>query len=158
MSPIPAHFQIPFRPVVDVNAVIVRGQAQFTVLTSRLIRLEYEEHGRFQDQPSQTFWHRQQLVPDFTHGEQDGRLTIQTEHLQLSYQTGQPFTADSLTITLLADDVTWHYGADDPHNLRGTYRTLDAVSGSAPLEPGLKSCSGWAVVDDSHTLLFNKDG
>ncbi len=158
MSPVPTHFCIPRQPAADEKAVLVAGQARFTVLTSRLIRLEYDPHGRFQDAASQTFWFRHQPVPAFESSEKDGRLHIQTAHLHLSYQTGQPFTPDSLTITLLENEMTWHYGDTDPNNLRGTYRTLDTISGSTPLEPGLMSRSGWAVVDDSHTLVFREDG
>ncbi|MBN1965542.1 MAG: DUF5110 domain-containing protein, partial [Anaerolineae bacterium] len=43
-------------------------------------------------------------------------------------------------------------------NLHGTTRTLDGIDGYAPLEPGLMSRAGWAVLDDSRTLLFDDDG
>lgn len=158
MTQIPAHFQLDFQPMANPEAVVVAGSARFTVFTSRLIRLEYDENGRFQDAPSQPFWYRNQPVPEFDHGVRDGRLHITTDHLQLRYQIGQPFTADSLQITLKASGTVWHFGDKNPTNLRGTYRTLDEVSGSTPLEQGLLARSGWALVDDSRTLIFNQDG
>ncbi|HUM72318.1 MAG TPA: glycoside hydrolase family 31 protein, partial [Chloroflexota bacterium] len=158
MTSIPLHFQLPFRPLADPQAMVISGNARFTVLASRLIRLEYEEHGRFQDAPSQLVWYRQQPVPEFSVEERDGRVHIHTTHLHLSYQTGRPFTAESLRIELPDSDVTWHAGAVDSGNLRGTYRTLDTISGSVPLEPGLLSQNGWTVVDDSRTLIFREDG
>ncbi|WP_420643936.1 TIM-barrel domain-containing protein [Candidatus Leptofilum sp.] len=158
MPQIPSHFQLDFQPVANPEAIVVAGSARFMVLTSRLIRLEYDENGRFQNAPSQPFWYRNQPVPDFEQVVKDGTLKITTEHLQLSYQIGKPFSADNLQITLKDSGTVWQFGDDDAQNLRGTYRTLDEVSGSTPLEPGLLSRSGWAVVDDSHTLIFNGDG
>jgi alpha-glucosidase (family GH31 glycosyl hydrolase) len=46
----------------------------------------------------------------------------------------------------------------DEANLRGTTRTLDFVNGYAPLNPSLMSRSGWSVMDDSATLVFNPAG
>ncbi|MBK8900357.1 MAG: DUF5110 domain-containing protein [Anaerolineaceae bacterium] len=158
MTQIPSQFQLDFQPVANPEAVVMAGTARFTVLTSRLIRLEYDKNGRFQDAPSQPFWYRSQPVPEFEHEVVDGRLTLTTDHLQLRYQIGKPFSARSLQITLKASGTVWRFGDKNSQNLRGTYRTLDQVSGSTPLEQGLLSRSGWAVVDDSHTLIFNENG
>ena len=45
----------------------------------------------------------------------------------------------------------------DPLNLKGTIRTLDGWNGGSldNLEEGLLSRSGWALVDDSETNLFD---
>lgn len=158
MTQIPPQFQLDFQPVADPKATIVVGSARFTILTSRLIRLEYEENGRFQDNPSQPFWYRNQPVPQFEQLVENGRLQIETEHLLLTYKMGKKFKAKNLQIRLKENGTAWHFGDKNPDNLRGTYRTLDQVSGSTPLEPGLLSRSGWAVVDDSDTLVFNEEG
>ena len=158
MAQIPSQFQLDFQPVADPNATIVAGSARFTILTSRLIRLEYEKNGRFQDSPSQPFWYRQQRVPSFEQLVENGRLQLETEHLQLSYQIGQEFKSNTLQISCKTNGTVWKFGDKNTENLRGTYRTLDEVSGSTPLEPGLLSRSGWAVVDDSQTLIFNQEG
>ena len=158
MTQISPQFQLEFQPVANPDAVVVTGKARFTVLTSRLIRLEYDKNGRFQDASSQPFWYRNQPVPSFEQSVEDGRLTIETEHLKLTYKVGKKFKAKTLQITQKASGVTWHFGDEDAQNLRGTYRTLDAISGSTPLEPGLLSRTGWAVVDNSSTLVFTSDG
>src|SRR5204863_9812143 len=49
-------------------------------------------------------------------------------------------------------------GLVDPEIIQGTTRTLDAALGDRtkePIEPGLVSRSGWAVVDDSTRPLFD---
>lgn len=149
-----------FTPIANPDAVITTDQARFTILTSRLIRMEWQENGRFIDAPSQAFWYRRQPVPNFT-AQQDGQtLTITTDHLILTYHGG-PFIAESLTISNLQSpnlQFTWHFGDCDPANLLGTTRTLDNVSGNTELEQGLISPTGWAVVDDSRTLVFTEDG
>lgn len=158
MSTIPAHFQLPVQPTANPAAVVVSGHARFTVLTSRLIRMEYAENGRFTDQASQVFWYRQQPVPDYEVKRESGRLHISTEHLYLHYIEGEPFSSLTLAITLKESDTVWHYGDEDIGNLLGTTRTLDQVSGATKLEPGLLSKSGWTVIDDSDTLLFTEAG
>jgi alpha-glucosidase (family GH31 glycosyl hydrolase) len=43
----------------------------------------------------------------------------------------------------------------DTGNLKGTTRTLDFANGYTPLNDGLISRSGWALLDDSRSLVFN---
>ena len=48
----------------------------------------------------------------------------------------------------------WRYGdhaADGDGNLGGTARTLDMIDGRLPLEPGVLSRNGFAVIDDSRS-------
>jgi len=153
-----AKFGLPVDSRADENAVVRCGPARFSVLTTRLIRLEYQNDGNFSDQASQVFWHRHQPVPAFTTRRVGQWTVIETEHLVLRYADGQPFTAETLTITLKESGVQWRYGDEDWSNLRGTARTLDQVSGATKLEPGLLSRAGWALVDDSASLLFMENG
>ncbi len=156
MSALARYFQVPFTPIARAAAVVTGPHVRFTVLTPRLIRLEYAPDGAFEDRPSQAFWHREQPVPAFTTTQDDHHIEIETEHLRLHYRiSDQGFTADTLAITLKASGAIWHYGEADPLNLKGTYRTLDQAGGYVPLEPGLMSRAGWTVVDDSRALVFN---
>lgn len=155
----PAYLQVHFDPVADPAAVIQTPHARFTVLTSRLLRMEFSPDGRFEDRPSQPFWYRRQPVPSFQATREDGWLTVETAHLQLRYQEAvDRFTAETLTIRLKQQDTIWRYGDEDDENLLGTTRTLDEVSGATMLEQGLLSRAGWVVVDDSSSLVFNGEG
>lgn len=157
MSVVSQQFMLELTPVASPDAVVYAGQARFTVLTSRLFRLEYHPEGRFEDRASQAFWFRQQPVPDFT-VRQTGGVEVETADLLLRYDdTSGGFTPETLSITLKASGSVWHYGDTDTQNLRGTTRTLDFINGYAPLEPGLMSRAGWAVLDDSATLVFNPE-
>ena len=159
MTEQPAYTSVHFSPKADPRAMVTAGKARFTVLTSRLIRMEYSPEGHFEDRPSQVFWHRRQAVPKFTiERDKDGAINLTTERLRLEYTVGQPFGPDTLMVTLLTNGTGWRFGDVDSTNLLGTTRTLDRVSGSTRLEPGLLSRIGWVVVDDSRSLVFDESG
>ncbi|MFB6189632.1 MAG: TIM-barrel domain-containing protein [Halapricum sp.] len=153
-----ADYHVPdFDPVADEAATVTTDHCRITVLTSRLLRLEYAPDGEFEDRPSQTVWYRDQPVPEFDVTRVDGRLEVETEHLHLRYQIGEAFSAESLSITLTDREETYHYGETPDENLGGTTRTLDGVDGRADLEDGLLSRDGWTVLDDTDSLVF-EDG
>jgi len=160
-------------PVADPHAVVTVGNARFTVLTPQLIRMECAADGKFEDHASFVFLNRRLPVPKFEKSvSKDGRdqLTLKTDALTLTYVAmpdAKPLPAghclldrEDLWITLNVDgkQVVWHPGDVDPQNLQGTTRTLDGARGSEtkePIEPGLVSRAGWAVVDDSKRPLFD---
>ncbi|MCA9910574.1 MAG: alpha-xylosidase, partial [Anaerolineae bacterium] len=86
MQPIPEHFRLDFKPVAAREAIVRLGNARFTVLTERLIRLEYDAEGCFEDRASQTFWYRQQPVPPFNFSLTESSLDIETPFLHLHYE------------------------------------------------------------------------
>jgi Glycosyl hydrolases family 31 TIM-barrel domain/Glycosyl hydrolase family 31 C-terminal domain/Domain of unknown function (DUF5110) len=144
-------------PVADPAATIVDGHARFTLLTPRLVRMEWSADGHFEDRASLAFIQRRLPVPHHTVRRAGGWLTIQTDDLTLRYRGGGRFGAANLEVRLRVDgrDVVWHPGAADSANLEGTTRTLDGAKGPVPLEPGLLSRAGWTVVDDSQRPLFD---
>ena len=152
-------FDIQFKPLADPRSVVQGANWRFTVLTPRLLRLEFSAEGAFEDRPSQAFWFRQQPVPDFAVREADGRIEIETDYLLLQYETAATgFNPQSPAITLKETGTVWHYGQKDDLNLLGTARTLDNIDGALALEEGLVSRAGWAVYDDSETLVFDETG
>jgi alpha-glucosidase len=157
-------------PVADPNAVVTLGNARFTVLTPQLIRMEWAADGKFEDHASFVFLNRRMPAPKFEHRlEATGAsqtLSIKTSSLRLTYTPASSpgvdsrFTPQNLSIELTVDGrpVVWHPGQIDPENLQGTTRTLDGALGSQtkePIEQGLVSRSGWALVDDSTRPLFD---
>jgi alpha-glucosidase (family GH31 glycosyl hydrolase) len=153
--------QIPFEPLADPAAVVMAPGARFTILTPRLVRMEYSATEVFEDRPSQAFWFRRQPAPEFSVKQSEERLEIDTAYLLLTYwATGRGFTPGTLSVLVKSTGQTWLYG-DLPgrgQNLEGTARTLDESKGEVLLEPGLMGRDGWAVVDDSHSLVFNPSG
>jgi alpha-glucosidase (family GH31 glycosyl hydrolase) len=150
-------------PVADPKAVVTLGNARFTVLTSRLIRMEWAADGKFEDHASFVFLNRRLPVPKFTKEATSNRVKIDTGELSLVYSATTDdgrFTANDLKITFIVEGkpVEWKPGTPDTGNLEGTTRTLDGALGDKtrePIGPGLVSRDGWAVVDDSTRPLFD---
>ncbi len=160
---IPAHLIPDFDPKPNPDAVVQVPNLRVTVLTTRLLRIEYSPENQFEDRPSQPFWYRNQPAPDFEPKILQGKsstkiLSIATPHLTLWYTIGKPLHPSTLKIHIHPVDHTWKYGDANPGNLKGTYRTLDNRDGRVQLEPGLLSREGWALVDDTDTLVFNESG
>ena len=160
-----------YDPVADPKAVVLAGNARFTVLTPQLIRMEWAADAKFEDHASLVFLNRRLPVPRFAVKEEgppeSPHYTITTEALQLDYNSGRSpadtdtkFTRENLSLRLTVNgkDVTWRPGMPDTGNLSGTTRTLDGALGGKtrePMDPGLISRDGWAVVDDSTRPLFD---
>ena len=153
-------FQIQFDPLADPKAVVKNDHVRFTVLTDRLIRMEYSPSGAFEDHASMAIWYRNQPVPAYDAVVNKEGIEIDTEYLHLNYKASSlGFTATTLTVTVKQTGYTWHYG-EHPYqsgNLGGTFRTLDEASGFVRPDPGLMSSKGGAVYDDSKTLVFNDE-
>jgi alpha-glucosidase (family GH31 glycosyl hydrolase) len=158
METIPDRFKIKLDPLPNQEAVIETEHARFTVLTPRMIRMEWSPNETFEDRASQAFWFRTQPTPRFSVKRQEAGVVIETEFLRLFYQPDAPFSAENLHVELKEMASTWYYGDPDPGNLLGTARTVDEVDGATPLSLGLISRSGWSVVDDSYSLVFNEAG
>ncbi|HEU0293819.1 MAG TPA: TIM-barrel domain-containing protein [Anaerolineales bacterium] len=156
LPPVPS-----FKPVANPKAIVTAPNVRFTVLTDRMIRIEYSKENAFEDRASQVFWYREQPVPKFKKAVTDKSVEIETDHLKLIYKISRAgFKPNNLSITLKQSDVTWRYSdtARKAGNLKGTARTLDGVAGRTKLEDGLVSKAGWSVVDDSKTLVFDQNG
>jgi hypothetical protein len=155
---IPPYFKLHIASEPAPGAVVRSGQARFTVLSAHMVRLEYHPQAQFEDRPSQVFWHRSQPVPEFSVDRTGGELVIRTSALELHYREGSPFAAETLWIRAADPGARWRFGTQPKDNLLGTTRTLDMANGGVPLEPGLLNRSGWTVVDDSASLVFDSQG
>lgn len=148
-------------PVANAAAMVVSGNARFTVLTPEMIRIEYSEKGLFEDRATFTVVNRDLPVPGFETEQDDEYVYITTSAVKLKYRKGtSPLTLPasplnlSVTMNHNGQEVLWYPGKPDPQNLKGTCRTLDGANGDnkrSELENGLISRSGWAVIDDSWT-------
>lgn len=148
-----------YDPVADPGAVVVSGSARFTVLTPRVVRMEWSPDGQFEDRASLAFVNRRLPVPQFSVERRHGRLEIRTEALVLRYleDTG-PFDRDNLAVDFRSrgEPMVWTPGMENAGDLKGTWRTLDNYSGPCPLEPGILSREGWTLVDDSRRPLLER--
>lgn len=146
-------------PLADEAAVVTSGRARFTVLTDRMIRIQYSATGKFEDRATFAVVNRRLPVPQYTKREDETYLYIETQALTLRYRKGASIAANlkspnnlSITLQLNGRDVIWYPGKEDALNLKGTKRTLDTASGDnqrPDLEDGIISRGGWALIDES---------
>ena len=145
----------PANPKAKPGAIVIAGNARFTVLTDRLIRMEWAEDGQFEDRASLAIINRDLPVPAFKATKQGGGVTISTGKLTLEYKGGR-FAPGNLSVTfkLNSKPVVWHPGDEPSGNLKGTTRTLDGCNGwdrlshnEKELENGSLSGDGGARVD-----------
>jgi alpha-glucosidase len=124
-----------YDPVADPQAVHKVCNARFTVLTPRLIRMEWADDGKFEDHASLVFLNRKLPVPpsDSTN-DRLGTIRLYTDNLKLIYDGCDKFSPTNLSVTfeLNGKAVTWHPGMPDTGNLQGTTRTLDGALGAKP--------------------------
>lgn len=146
-------------PLADSAAMVVSGKVRFTVLTSRMIRIQYSNTSKFEDRATFAIVNRRLPVPEYTVEEEGLYLYIRTEHLTLRYKKRSvPKASDKtpanlcITFDMNGQSCMWYPGKDDALNLLGTHRTLDQAWGDTrrgSLEKGLLSRAGWAIIDES---------
>jgi hypothetical protein len=169
---LPTRYELlPYESEPASAALVHAGSARFAVLTSRLIRLEYDPNRIFEDRPTLAFPNRRLPVPAFKVERVGAGVRIVTEHVKLAYDGG-PFSAASLRVSPAVGAPpfkSWRFGdtsASDPGNLRGTIRTLDLLDNvtldcakhderESHCAWALVSRSGWALVDDSRAPVLN---
>lgn len=162
-------------PKAADEAVVTIGSARFTVLTDRLIRMEWAADGQFEDRASLAIINRNLEVPAYRVSNTGDKTVIRTSSVTLTYSGNGRFTEDNLSVSFRMNGkpVTWRPGMAATGNLRGTVRTLDGIDGrfdsktlrrfrrkgeaeKRPLEDGILSRDGWAIVDESDRHVFEK--
>lgn len=155
-----------FYPEAAVESQVVYGKARFTILTTRLIRMEWSADSQFEDRATLGIVNRNLPTPEFNVNKSKSKVLIKTSEMTLVYSGQDKFSTENLYITFRMSDpksksgmknVTWRPGTDDSGNLLSTARTLDKCEGTITLEPydkGVLSRDGWAVIDESERHVF----
>jgi len=144
------------------SSLIIGDKYRFSILTSRLVRMEYSSDGLFEDRPTQIVINRNFETPYFTVYENEKLLEIDTDWLSISYDKKE-FSIGGLSVKVRSESSgiysTWRFSEPVTEGLWGTTRTLDQADGAIPLEAGLQSrIGGFGVLDDSDSLVLLEDG
>lgn len=143
-----------------VTGPVVDGNVRITVLTDTLVRLERVPGGTFEDRPSQLTGARPTSDLRFHVADEGDVLVIRTDAIELRYTRGDGRLSEEnveLTFTRGDEEVTVRpvWGNPTPPNaLGGWRRSLDNEGTRQALHPGILSRDGWALVDDSATVLL----
>ena len=91
------HFHIDLNKLKSKPESIIKGQRfRITILTERLIRLEYSPTGVFNDFATEFAVFRDFGVPKFTKKEDRNYLEVETEYFKLVYSKEEPFKGTTL--------------------------------------------------------------
>lgn len=143
--------------------VVQGNKYRFTVLTERLIRMEYSEEGLFEDRPTELVWYRNMPRVEFKLKEDKKYLEIETKYFRLTYVKEAPFMGSkfnpmgNLKVELLNTDRIWYYGHPEVRNYGAPGMSLDD-SKKLKLKKGLYSVDGFASIDDSKSNVFSETG
>lgn len=153
------------RCIADKNGVIQGEKYRITLLTERLIRLEYNEEGIFEDRPTQLVVNRMFNVPKFDIKQDDYYIELTTDYFKLLYAKNRPFKGSlinkksNLRVKVLKTDKTWYYTHPEAKRYNGPFTILANKKNNNPLyRNGLYSIDGFATIDDSNSKVFEPTG
>ena len=146
------------------NAVFTGKTYRITVLSERLVRLEYNKDGHFTNEKTELAIDREFPMVEFNIQQDSQFLQITTSYFQLVYKKEAPFNGPTyapdrnLRVSLVNTDKYWYMGQPEARNFGGSAISLDANGTKTKLEKGLYSTDGFATIDDSNSLIYDEDG
>ena len=137
---------------------IVRGDKyRFSILSPRLIRIEYNKDNIFEDRATSLVVKRNFGDASFTTSQTDLTLTIITEYFTLTYIKSSPITSKNLKVVINGTDREWYPGHKEIRNLGSINYSLEYLDNNLKLDKGLYSFDGFSLLDDSHNFIIEND-
>lgn len=143
--------------VSDIKS-IVRGRTyRFTVLSPRLIRIEYNKEGIFEDRATSLVVNRKFTNTNFNVQFDEHNLTITTEYFTLKYVKEGEINSKNIKVSVNGTDKEWVPGHQDFRNFGTIGYSLDKLDNKYKFEKGLYSLDGFCVIDDSNNFVIDND-
>lgn len=143
------------------DCIIFGSNYRITVLTERLVRLEYSKTGTFEDRPTTLVVSRKFPKPEFSATKIKGVVQIKTKYFTLNYLENKSFIGSKLTpgntlnIKLNNTERFWYYKNKEVRRLETISTSLD--NNNFKEDKGLFSLDGFASIDDSNSLVIEND-
>ena len=144
---------------------IIQGQKyRITILTERLVRLEYSSSFIFNDLKTELVSFRNFEVPKFEKKENDDFLEIETSYFKLSYAKETDFKAShfspakNLKIELKNKNFVWYYGHPEVKNYYGSNISSEVAEGRDVINRGLYSDDGVVSFEDTDNYRISDTG
>lgn len=154
-------FKFDLNKAISNSECIFKGKKyRITVLTERLLRLEYNETGNFNDYPTHLVWYRNLPKPEFSVSDSNSELRIRTRYFELFYKKEKNFWGgkfnpmSNLKINLLNTNKIWYYKHPEARN----YEIITNLDNSKKIVNGLYSLDGFVSIDDSNTPIILENG
>ena len=149
----------------DPYQVIMGKRYRISILSERVVRLEYSPDGVFVDRPTQLIMRRNIGRVKFDLRQDNSILIVNTRYFSLTYLKENPFVGTkfdvmkNLKITLNSTErdrcKDWYVGHPEARNFNGNFVSVDVPCKNTR---GLYSLDGFASIDDSNSKLIMEDG
>ena len=151
------HFKVDYEKIMPNPECIFQGKNyRFTLLSERLIRIEYRESGIFHDQPTELVRNRNFSKPEFTVKQDKNYLELTTSYFKLFYAKGHKINnSKNFHVEVLNTDRTWHYNHVEAKNY-GAPVLIE--NGKIINTKSLYSLDGFVSIDDSKGKIVEPDG
>ena len=168
MYPLGKQFEVDSKKALSELKTIYKGtNYRISIITERVVRLEYSPKGNFVDAPTQLIRNRNLGFPEFRVNQDANYIEIVTRYFKLTYFKRQPFEGTkidpmkNLKITLMSNEKDrqrdWYYLHPEARNMNGNMVGVD-VPVNRMLNKGLYSLEGFASIDDTPNKILNSDG
>ena len=168
MYPLGKQFEVDYTKASSEEKAIIKGNNfRISVITERIVRLEFSPSGQFIDRPTQLVSKRNLGLANFSVDQNNSYLNVTTKYFKLKYLKNAPFVgtkvdpAKNLKITLNSRErdrnKDWYYGHPEARNMLGNFISVD-LNIDRNYCKGLYSLDGFASIDDSQSKLIMEDG
>ncbi len=158
MASLSAYFIKNNRDLIPEQKNIITGDKyRFSILSPRLIRIEYNKDNKFENRATSLVVKRNFGSTNFTIEQTELSLTITTEYFTLTYVKGTPVNSKNLKVKVNGTDREWYPSHKEIRNLGSINYSLDYLENNLKLDKGLYSFDGFATLDDSTNLVLEND-
>lgn len=158
MASLSAYFIKNNRDLIPEQKNIITGDKyRFSILSPRLIRIEYNKDNKFENRATSLVVKRNFGSTNFTVEQTELSLTITTEYFTLTYVKGTPVNSKNLKVKVNGTDREWYPSHKEIRNLGSINYSLDYLENNLKLDKGLYSFDGFATLDDSTNLVLEND-
>ena len=168
MYPLGKQFEVDYtRAGSDEKAIIKGSNFRISIITERIVRLEFSPSGQFVDRPTQLVSKRNLGLANFSVQQDTNYLHVSTKYFNLVYLKRAPFVGTkvdpgkNLKISLISRDrdrnKDWYYGHAEARNMLGNMISVDLNADRNSCK-GIYSLDGFASIDDSKSMIIMEDG
>ena len=147
--------------ISDKELYIVGNKYRFTVLSPRLIRLEYSADGIFEDRPTALVINRSFPKVNYSITESETLIQIATEVFTLTYVKDKELKSSTLSSNIKAvinnTKIEWQLNNPEAKNLRSINFSIDSIKDKIILDKGLYSLDGFCIIDDSSNPVLDEN-
>ncbi len=147
--------------ISDKDSYIVGNKYRFTVLSPRLIRMEYNKNGVFEDRATSLVCNRRFPKINYSITESNTLIEINTGVFTVTYVKDSDIKSSVMNSNIKAvlngTKIEWQANSSEAKNLRGINYSIDSIKDKIVLDKGLYSLDGYVVLDDSKSLVLDEN-